>query len=101
MAGIKWKDTRIAPSDWPKVKPEIESQALGSLPILKLNGQVFYQTEAIIEWAASKAGIISDCPVRRMKVSYQSSKVAKISRFQQLIVTFSGENDSGNTQRSW
>ena len=101
MAGIKWQDTRVAPADWPKVKPEIESQALGSLPILKLNGQVFYQTEAIIEWAASKAGIISDCPVRRMKVSYQSSKVAKISRFQQLIVTFSGENDSGNTQRSW
>ena len=35
---------------------------------MKIDDEVFYQTEAIIEWAASKAGIQSDDPVERMQV---------------------------------
>ena len=41
---------------------------LGALPILRVNGQTFYQTNAIIEWAAAKANMVFECPVMRMKV---------------------------------
>ena len=43
---------------------------LGALPILRLNGQTFYQTNAIIEWSAAKADMILDCPILRMKVCF-------------------------------
>merc|ERR1719285_1155650 len=41
--------------------------ALGAVPILKLNDQVFCQTDAIVDWAADKAGLYSSDSVRRMK----------------------------------
>ena len=59
MSGLEWKNTLI-PSDqkiWNEKKPEFDELALGALPVLKVSGQVFYQTFAIEEWAASKARI--------------------------------------------
>ena len=84
IADIDWKDTVVSVSnstDWLSKKGDYEKEALGSnikirrffqnlgsLPILRLNGQTYYQTEAIIEWATAKAGLTFDCPVMRMKV---------------------------------
>ena len=78
IAGCDWKDTKVPTTkeEWAVRKPEFEKEALGSLPVLRLNGQIFYQTEAIIDWAADKAGLRSSCPVVRMKVL--SSNVLKI-----------------------
>ena len=59
ISGLEWKNTLI-PSDqkiWNEKKPEFDELALGALPVLKVNGQVFFQTFAIEEWAASKARI--------------------------------------------
>ena len=74
MSGCEWKDTRIPANKeaWMEQKPKIMEDALGSVPVLKLNGQVFCQTEAIIDWAAVKAGLYSSDPVRRMKVTLRS-----------------------------
>ena len=57
MSGLAWKDTRI-PADqkiWNEQKPHFEDIALGSLPILKINDEVFYQQFSIKQWAAAKA----------------------------------------------
>ena len=56
MSGLDWKNT-LFPSDqkvWNEKKPEYDEMALGALPILKVNGQVFCQTFAIDQWAAQK-----------------------------------------------
>ena len=52
MSGCEWKDTRIGnwetPGEtnrttWLEQKPLFEKEALGSVPVLKINGQVFCQ----------------------------------------------------------
>ena len=53
-----------------KIIHEFLITILGALPILRLNGQTFYQTNAIIEWSAAKANMILDCPILRMKVRF-------------------------------
>ena len=45
---------------------------------MKLNDQVFYQTEAIIEWAASKAGIQPDDPIERMQVKMIEETIKEV-----------------------
>ena len=73
MSGSEWKDTRIPANKtaWAEQKAKFEKDALGSVPVLKTNGQVFCQSEAIADWAADKAGLRSDDPVRRMQVHLQ------------------------------
>ena len=89
LSGCEWKDTRIPANKeaWAEQKPKFIEDALGAVPVLKLNGQgqglftshvpftrflfpnkVFCQTEAIVDWAVAKAGLYSSDPVRRMKV---------------------------------
>ena len=72
IAGCDWKDTKVpcTKEEWAVRKPDFQKEALGSLPILRLNGQIFYQTEAIIEWATNKAGLRFSCPEKRMKVIF-------------------------------
>ena len=96
MSGCEWKDTRIPANKeaWVEKKPKLMEDALGSVPVLKLNGQVFCQTDAIIDWAAAKAGLYSSDPVRRMKVILRSL-LCHIYVFFIL-----GENDCRNHQRS-
>jgi len=67
--GGDWEDNTVSAdkATWTEKKPEFEREALGALPLLKLNGQTFCQTDAITEWAADKAGVISDDPVQRLK----------------------------------
>ena len=70
LSGCEWEDTRIPANKaaWVEQKPRFEQLALGSVPVLVVNGQSFCQTEAINDWAAAKAGLRSDDPVRRMQV---------------------------------
>ena len=72
MSGCEWKDTRIPANKtaWAEQKPKFENDALGSVPVLKINGQFFCQSEAIADWAADKAGLRSEDPVRRMQVHF-------------------------------
>merc|ERR1711970_1051284 len=69
MSGCEWKDTRIPANKaaWMEQKPQFERDALGSVPVLVINGQSFCQSEAINDWVADKAGLRSDDPVRRMQ----------------------------------
>ena len=48
------------------------------MPVLKLDGQIFYQTEAIVEWAASKAGVQTDDPVERMQVKMIEETIKEV-----------------------
>ena len=52
MSGLKWKDTLVPNNQkaWNEQKPDWDRDALGALPVLKLNGQIFYQTHAIEQW---------------------------------------------------
>lgn len=71
MSGCQWTDTRI-PADraiWNEQKATFDEIALGTLPILKLNGHVYCQSEAIVEWATHKAGIaFNNEPLVRMQI---------------------------------
>ena len=53
---------------WQSHKPEWSEIALGQVPILKVNGVVYSQTNAICEFLAAKAGVTVKDPVLRMKV---------------------------------
>jgi prostaglandin-H2 D-isomerase / glutathione transferase len=57
-AKVDWTDTRIAGSDWPKIKA---TTPLGSMPTLTVNGTDFCQSVAIQRYAAKLAGFdVSD-----------------------------------------
>ena len=75
-----YKDTRIEPNQdaWATAKPDFDRDALGAVPVLKLNDQIFYQTEAIIEWASAKAGIQSDDPIERMQVKMIEETIKEV-----------------------
>ena len=45
---------------------------------MKIDDEVFYQTEAIIEWAASKAGIQPDDPIERMQVKMIEETIKEV-----------------------
>merc|ERR1712212_127816 len=68
MSNINFKDTIISGEEWPQRKAEFENIAIGQLPILKVDDQVFYQTEAINDWCAMQAGIVPSDAVKQMKI---------------------------------
>ena len=69
MSGLEWKDTLVPNNQqaWNEQKADWERDALGSLPVLKLDGQVFYQTHAIEQWAG-----LSDKKTDRSQTDYLS-----------------------------
>ena len=69
MSGVKWTDTLVPNNQeaWNERRAEFERDALGVLPVLKVNGEVFYQTAAITDYAAHLAGILPTDPMQRMK----------------------------------
>ena len=71
MSGVKWTDTLVPNNQvaWNERRAEFDRDALGALPVLKVNGQVFYQTAAITEYVAHLAGILPTDPMQRMKES--------------------------------
>lgn len=54
LAGIPFADERIAPKDWPSLKP---STLLGGLPCLEVDGKQITQSNAINRWAGRLAGL--------------------------------------------
>ena len=84
MAGIDFTDTRLTKAEFAERKPSLEECALGQIPILKVNDKgvdfknllravglildstrvkiqkVYCQSDAIMEWAATKAGLIPE-----------------------------------------
>ena len=69
MAGIEFIDTRIERSDWSNRKKEFEDICLGTLPILKIDNEIYCQQKAIENWAAMQAGIIPEDPEKQMRIS--------------------------------
>merc|ERR1711970_696732 len=58
IAGLEYTDTIIRCADWESKKAEFEKCGLGQLPILKIDGKLFCQSDAMYEWAAKKANLI-------------------------------------------
>ncbi|CAB9519524.1 S-transferase class-mu 28 kDa isozyme [Seminavis robusta] len=53
-AGLSFTDTRFPGKDWPTVKP---TTPLGFVPVLKVNGNAYCQSKALMRFAAKKAGM--------------------------------------------
>ena len=70
MAGISFLDTRIKADKevWKNEKTKIENLALGQLPVLKIDDQVYCQQDAIEEYCAIRAGIVPNDPADAMRV---------------------------------
>jgi glutathione S-transferase len=65
IAGIDFKDTRVAFKDWPALKP---TMPLGSMPILKIDGADHCQSMALARYAAKKAGYYPEDPLEALIV---------------------------------
>ena len=66
IAGLDFTDTIIPCADWQSKKAEIENIGLGQLPILKVDGKIFCQSDAMYEWAAKKANLIPEDPEKAL-----------------------------------
>jgi glutathione S-transferase len=64
-AAIDFTDTRISSEDWPSIKP---TTPLGFLPVLKINGTSYCQSQALARYAAKKSGYYPDDPIEALIV---------------------------------
>jgi glutathione S-transferase len=64
-AEIDFTDTRISSEDWPSIKP---TTPLGFLPVLKINGISYCQSQALTRYAAKKSGYYPDDPIEALIV---------------------------------
>ena len=70
LAGVDFKDTRLSSDSdlWNEKKGHFETIALGQLPILKLNEEIYCHEDAIEEYCVIKAGLVPKCPEDAMRV---------------------------------
>merc|ERR1712131_385473 len=66
IAGLDFIDTYVPCADWQNKKTEFEQNGLGQLPILKVDGKTFVQSDAMYEWAAKKANLIPEDPEKAL-----------------------------------
>ena len=114
MAGIDFIDTRLSKEEFGEKKPSFEDSALGQLPVLKVDDKetdsvnqnvIFYstiltvvhhwhailnslkvycQSDAIMEWAADKAGLIpkNDDDAMAMRMVIGKIHLSKLISFE-------------------
>ena len=86
IAGLDFTDTYIPCADWQSKKAEFENIGLGQLPIMKVDGKIFCQSDAMYEWAAKKANLIPEDPEKALAMRMVVGMLHNVECFFQLIV---------------
>lgn len=75
-SGLEWKDTRISFSDWPEIKP---TTPLGVVPLLKIDGNTYLQSLALLRYAGKQAGFYPEDPLEALKVDQAMDSVNEMT----------------------
>jgi len=64
IAGVDFEDARVKFPDWAAVKP---TTPYGAIPTLEVDGKVYAQSNAILRYAGTLAGIHPKDPLKALK----------------------------------
>ena len=74
-AGVEWKDNRFEVSEWAEIKP---TTPLGAVPILKIDGNTYCQSLAMLRYAGKLAGFYPEDPLEALKVDQALDTVGEM-----------------------
>lgn len=75
-AGVEWKDNRFEVSEWAEIKP---TTPLGAVPILKIDGNTYCQSLAMLRYAGKLAGFYPEDPLEALKVDQALDSLSEMT----------------------
>lgn len=76
IAGKEYDDTRFAGKDWPNIKP---TTPLGSVPVLKVDGEQHCQSVSLNRYAAKLAGWYPSDELQALKCDMVAESINELT----------------------